>query len=213
MKTESMTPEFVCKSSAFEGDLTPKSIHRVHKRCGSKQCWCAKADRGHGPYTVLCGRDHYGRRRQVYLSTATEVESWAAEIEDCRRRKPRSTPGRRRERYRRPEVFNTILNWLGAYVDRGRIRELRGFPRELRWRRRYTLLSPKWRRMISEDEFVAMCHREITARKRTNRYGRPWFADNFWTQELEQAVTHQIDQTKINRTADRVCGDRGSLEK
>ena len=41
----------------------------------------------------------------------------------------------------------------------------------------------------------------------------PWFADNFWTQELEQAVTHRIDQTKINRTADRVCGDRGSFEK
>ena len=80
--------------------------------------------------------------------------------------------------------------------------------------------------------------RSIPARKRTNRYGRPWFADNFWTQELEQAVTHRIDQTKqehhekkeergtwttpvplssfaplINRTADRVCGDRDSLEK
>ena len=84
-----------------------------------------------------------------------------------------------------------LLARLGMYRLGPRIIERQEMQPEVRARRRYALLAPDWRRLLSEDEYVLVEREVRSMRKRANKMSKVWNVKTAWKQAMKKAISRR----------------------
>ena len=157
---------------------------------------------------LLSAAETGDRRRMIHLPLTPEIERLIRE--QRRQREKRRLTRRRMAQVRhgvpgRPRIHHdrALLDYLGLRHEGGRLRETRRLTLEERARRRYGLLAPEWRALLSEEQYVEV-EREVRAmRKRANRCARRWDPHAAWRDAMDKALgqTHSVKERDDDETA------------
>lgn len=164
-----------------ESELLKGALVAERKRCGKKNCRCARGHL-HGPYYYRRWREWNGTQRKQYVSRdrVSEVQkaleksrsSSYRELLQMLRELGEMTDEKTRKARKR------IDEELGRYWHGRSLRNRRTFPAETRDRALYRsakeqiVKSLGWE--ITEDDFVLLQRMIRSERKRRNRLGLPW---------------------------------------
>ena len=157
------------------------SIVAERKRCGKKNCRCARGHL-HGPYYYRRWRDWDGTQRKQYVPRERAPEVRRA-LEKSRASSFREILRVLREmgaltEEKTQKARKRMDKDLGKYWHGRTLRNRRTFPDEARDRALYrtsredVVASLGWE--ITEDDFVALQSMIRSERKRRNRLGLPW---------------------------------------
>jgi len=164
-------------------DRTPLhgTIVAEHKRCGKKNCRCARGEL-HGPYYYRRWREWDGTQRKEYVPRERVAEVRKA-LEENRTPSFRELLRMLRElgeltEEKTRKARERVEQELGRYWHGRTLRNRRTFPAETRDRALYRaareqiVASFGWK--ITEDDFVTLQGMIRSERKRRNRLGLPW---------------------------------------
>ena len=164
-----------------EGERLEGALVAEHKRCGKRNCRCARGHL-HGPYYYRRWREWDGKQRKQYVPR-DRVPQIRKALEKSRASSFRELLRALREMGALTEEKNRKARKcmdkdLGKYWHGRTLRNRRTFPAETRDRALYRasreeiVASLGWE--ITEDDFVTLQGMIRSERKRRNRLGLPW---------------------------------------